>query len=614
MIRRYLRVLLVSGVLLLAVVPLRNVVFNVSDVDSFSDGVPTLYVRQDSGRNESRPKYVPDEVIIKFREIAAEREIAGLRGGQGAEEVYVSAFTFARVWRVPPSKTVEEWADLFDKNPLVEYAEPNYFCYALWYPNDPFYAYQWNFDDDHTYNPGGASSNPYGGANGGGIGMEEVWPITNGGSNVVVAVVDTGVAYEDYPIPSYESYKVKGGVKNYQKAPDLAGTSFWQNEDEIAGNVIDDDGNGFVDDVNGWDFVNNDAHPNDNNAHGTHVTGTIAQTTNNGLGVAGIAFNATIMPIKVLDYTGGGTEVWIANGIYYAVDNGAEIINLSLGGDSPSTTLENAVAYAYNHGVVVIAASGNDGTESVDYPAAYDDYVIAVGATRYDETRASYSDYGSSLDLVAPGGDLGVDQNGDGYGDGVLQQTFKPYGGFVDKADPTDWTYYYFFDGTSMATPHVSGAAALLLARNSTLTPDQIRNILESTAEDLGAPGRDNTYGWGLIDAQAALESVAPVSVVHLLQTFQPSQTTYFGGQKVTFAVNVFNQFNPVLETTLAFTVTGPGNYYFFDFQKIIVAADSVDEFSLYWQVPDAVGTYVVEVGLIPPRLTAYDAVWLEVT
>jgi len=355
--RSHLAVLLISGILLAAAIPLAITLSKPSaGVDSFSEDIRTMY--QNRGEIEkSRPRYVPGEVIIKFKKEAAEGEIVGLRVGQGAEEVYVSSFSFARVWRVPPSKTVEEWVDFFEKNPLVEYAEPNCFRYAFWYPDDPGYGYQWHFDDDHTNNPGGASSNPYGGANGGGIRMEEAWQVTNGSSNVVVAVIDTGVAYENYAIPSHEKGTVKPGEKNYEKAPDLAGTSFWQNLYEIAGNGLDDDGNGFVDDVNGWDFVNDDAHPNDNHAHGTHVTGTIAQTTDNGLGVAGIAFNTTIMPIKVLDYNGSGTDTWVANGIYYAVDNGAKIINLSLGGPGSSTTLEDAVAYAYDHGVVVVAAS-----------------------------------------------------------------------------------------------------------------------------------------------------------------------------------------------------------------------------------------------------------------
>jgi len=272
--------------------------------------------------------------------------------------------------------------------------------------------------------------------------------------------------------------------------------------------------------------------------------------------------------------------------------------------------LEDAVAYAYNNGVVVIAASGNDGAASVHYPAAYDDYVIAVGATCYNETRASYSDYGSSLDLVAPGGDVYADENEDTYADGVLQQTFEPYLSFVDKADPTSWAYY-FFDGTSMATPHVSGVAALLLALDSTLTPDQIRDALESTAEDLGDDGRDDFYGWGLIDAKAALQSVAPP--VHLLLTVEPFQATYFGGQELTFTVNVFNLLNPALEGTLTLTVSGPGDYWYFDFDRISVAADVVKGYSFGWRVPDVAGTYMVEVSLVPPQLTAYDAVWLQV-
>jgi serine protease len=455
---------------------------------------------------QSRFMYVSGEVVVKFGCNASAGQVVAVQGGLGAEELYVSPFTGARVWQVPASRTVAAWVDFLTAHPLVAYAEPHYRRSALRVPNDTLYAYQWHFDDDHTYNPNGTSSNPYGGVNGGGIRMEEAWTITGGHSRVVVAVVDTGVAYENYTIPSHEKGTVKSGVKTYQRAPDLAGTAFWQNSNEIPGNAVDDDGNGFVDDVHGWDFVNADGHPNDNNGHGTHVTGTIAQTTNNTLGVAGIAFNTTIMPIKVLDYAGGGTDVGVADGIYYAADNGAKIINLSLGGDAPSTTLETAVAYAYNHGVVVIAASGNDGAASVDYPAAYDAYVIAVGATRYDETRASYSNYGSSLDVVAPGGDVDVDQNEDEYGDGVLQQTFKPYESFVAKADPTDWGYW-FFEGTSMATPHVAGVAALLAAQDATLTPAQIRYVLESTGEDLGAAGRDDAYGWGLIDAQAALTS-----------------------------------------------------------------------------------------------------------
>jgi len=303
--------------------------------------------------------------------------------------------------------------------------------------------------------------------------MEEAWDISTGDSSVVVAIVDTGIAYENYG--------------SYCQAPDLAQTSF----------------------VQGYDFVNNDAHPNDDNRHGTHVAGTIAQSTNNNLGVAGVAFKTSLMPVKVLNKYGSGTYAQVADGIRYAADNGAKIISLSLGGASADATLQGAVRYAYEKGVTVIAACGNDNAASCSYPAAYDDYVIAVGATQYDETRAPYSSYGPSLDIVAPGGNTAVDQNRDGYGDGVLQQTFASSTLVCTFA-------YYFFQGTSMATPHVSGVAALLISHGNAdanedgnTSPDEIRAVLQETAEDLGAAGRDDTYGWGLVDAYKALQWAA---------------------------------------------------------------------------------------------------------
>ena len=441
--------------------------------------------------------YAPDEIIVKFRPGVNKNLIDNLFQAQGVSEKYESPFAKFKALKIPATKTVPELVEVFKKSPLVEYAEPNFIYCAFWYPNDQYYQYQWNFDDDHTNNPGGGTSNPYGGLNGGGIRMEDAWPITSGSSSIVVAVVDTGVAYEDYPVPSYELGTIKEGVTTYKKAPDLVNTNF----------------------VSGYDFVHSDSHPNDNNSHGTHVAGTIAQTTNNTTGVAGIAYNTAIMPIKVLDQAGCGYIDDIADGINFAATSGAKVINLSLGGPDPSTTLENAVANAYNLGVTVIAASGNDGTSPVSYPAAYDAYVIAVGATRYDETRASYSNYGTSLDLVAPGGDVSVDQNGDGYGDGILQNTFTPYEDRIPycvsrrdiKADPTDFGYW-FFNGTSMSAPHVAGVAALLLAQNPSRTPDQIRSILQTTAEDKGTTGWDQYYGWGIVDTYAAL-TYSPVSI-----------------------------------------------------------------------------------------------------
>ena len=356
-----------------------------------------------------------------------------------------------QVVELPPGKSILEAKAEFELDENIEYAEPNYIAYAFFVPNDPFYPFQWHFNNPVF----------------GGIKTEAAWDVSKG-ANVVVAVIDTGIAYENFDDPSGRSFF---------QAPDFSGSCF----------------------VPGYDFVNNDTHANDDNSHGTHVAGTIAQRTNNDLGVAGVAFESCLMPVKVLNKFGSGTFANVAAGIRFAADNGAKVINLSLGGSASSQTLLDAVAYAYNRGVTIVAAAGNSGTNVVSYPAAFDDYVIAVGATRFDETLAYYSSFGNSLDLVAPGGDLTVDQNNDGYADGVLQNTFNP-----NTKNPSDFAYW-FFQGTSMASPHVAGTAALLIARGTATIPTQVRTALESTAKDLGVPGLDPVYGWGLVDAASAL-------------------------------------------------------------------------------------------------------------
>ena len=389
----------------------------------------------------------PDEIIVKFKPGVASQNIAAINQAHGTEVLATSRFAGFKRLRVPAGKTIDEMVEVYSRNPNVEYAEPNFIAYAFWIPNDQYYPYQWHMGQIH---------------------MEQAWEINRGGhSGVIVAVIDTGVAYEDYTDP------ISGAV--YKQAPDLKNTHF----------------------VAGYDFVNDNSHANDDEGHGTHVAGTIAQSTNNSIGVAGVAFNTAIMPIKALDNEGSGTYAGIADGIYFAAENGARVINMSLGGNNGSTTLAQALEHAYNEGITIVCAAGNNGAENkISYPAAYDDYCIAVGATRYDETRAPYSNRGASLDLMAPGGDLNVDQNNDDYKDGILQQTIGN--------DPTEFAYY-FYQGTSMATPHVSGVAALLIASGVADAPDDIRRVLESTARDKGDPGWDPVYGWGIIDAYAAL-------------------------------------------------------------------------------------------------------------
>jgi serine protease len=333
-----------------------------------------------------------------------------------------------------------------DSAPAVEKASPPGLVSARFVPNDPDYRYQWNFVQ---------------------VGAEAAWEITRGSPSVVVAVIDTGVAYRNF------------GAQ-YVQVEDLVGTTF----------------------VAGWDFVDDDAFPDDLHGHGTHVTGTIAQVTNNHLGVAGLAPNCSIMPIRVLDATGSGDSADVIRGIQWAVDHGAKVVNLSLGLATPGPGDEAAVQAAAEAGVVLVAAAGNDGTSRLEFPAS-SPYVISVGATRYDHTRASYSSYGPELTLVAPGGDVTVDQNGDGMIDGILQNAY-----LVEQGDSiTDRSRYRLLQGTSQATPHVSAAAALLLANGFSGTPlwQAVRDTLTGTAQDLGPPGRDDQTGAGLLRIDRAL-------------------------------------------------------------------------------------------------------------
>lgn len=358
-----------------------------------------------------------------------------------AQQVFIASFD--------PQQDPNMVVDTLKQKTEVEYAEPNYVAFAsaepvtrpaAATPNDPFYPRQWNMQA---------------------IQMPQAWDISSG-AGVVIAVLDTGVAYKTQ--------------NNFTQAPDLAGTTF----------------------VGGYDFVNKTNTPNDDNGHGTHVAGTIAQTTNNGVGVSGVAYGASIMPVKVLDSLGQGTYAGIIQGIDYAIANGAKIINMSLSGHSGSQALQDAVNRARSHGVLVVAAAGNNGG-AVEYPAKYNS-VIAVGAVRYDQTRPSYSNTGAEVDVVAPGGDNNIDQNGDGFGDGIVQQTFK--------TGETNTFRYLFMEGTSMATPHVSGILALLLSAQPGATADQLEGALKGSALDLGPAGVDQEYGAGLVQAASALAAI----------------------------------------------------------------------------------------------------------
>jgi subtilisin len=264
----------------------------------------------------------------------------------------------------------------------------------------------------------------------------EAWAQGYTGKGVVVAVVDTGVDY------NHEDLK----------------NNIWTNSKEIAGNGIDDDGNGYVDDNYGWNFSDNNNNTLDNNNHGTHVSGTIAGENNN-YGVTGIAYDAKIMPVKVLNESGSGTYSSIAQGIHYAVDNGANVINLSLGGRYSNRTLESAINYASSKGVIVVMAAGNDSDSSPDYPARYASKSgIAVGAVDRNNNIADFSDRSGTNQIAyvtAPG--------------------VKVYSSVPNNQ-------YATYSGTSMAAPHVAGVVALMLSANPNLSDAQVRQIVTETA------------------------------------------------------------------------------------------------------------------------------------
>lgn len=324
-------------------------------------------------------------------------------------------------------------------SPFVDWAYPDYPVYATALePNDPAYRdHQWHYRA---------------------ISLPRAWSVTNGmGSPVTVAVLDTGIRPEH---------------------PDL-GTNI----------------------VTGWDFVNGDNDPTDtpdpNNSmkgasHGTHVAGTVGAVTNNGLGVAGVNWGVRIMPVRVLDSMGSGSYSLIAEAIMWAADHGAHVINMSLSGRSePGPSLRDAVRYALNKGVTLVAAAGNSYGAVTEYPAALPG-VISVSATDRGNELAIYSSYGPSVTLSAPGGSK-------------LEPGGAVFSTFYTATDPNNFNNYGWMQGTSMATPHVSGLVSLMISSFGSMTPEEITRRLCDTAQDLGDIGRDDLYGSGLINGYAAM-------------------------------------------------------------------------------------------------------------
>jgi len=395
----------------------------------------------------SLTEFQAGEVLVKFKDGLTTNAAESVMDQYNATRIRFLYSGDVELWQAPQGRELAIIQGL-NAEPNVEYAEPNYRYHAFdTTPNDTHFNKQWG----HTR-----------------IKSPAAWDITTGSAGITIAIIDTGID---------------------EGHPDLASKI-----------------------VAGYDFVGGDSNPHDLNGHGTHCAGIAAAVTNNAQGGAGMDWNARIMPVRVLNEEGSGWNSDITDGIYWAYQHGADVLSLSLGGISYSQSMQNAVNAAHAAGSLVVAAMGNcrigcrigghDYVNPTSYPAAYNN-VMAVAATGPSDSYASYSQYGPHCDIAAPGGDMGYYHDPAG-----IYSTMPTY----DVYMTTSASYYKNYDyvnGTSQATPYVAGLAALIRAADPALTPHQVQTLIQTTADDLGSAGWDQTYGHGRINAYAALQAYA---------------------------------------------------------------------------------------------------------
>jgi len=414
--------------------------------------------------------HVPGELLVKFRSGATAPERAAARRAAGVRLIERVGARTERVEAVHGSAAVP--AARLGADPAVVHAVPNYVARATAFtPNDPgrggpggWAAMQWNFVGPFGINVQAAWDNAIASGN-------------QGGGGVKVAVLDTGVAYRTTR------------DRRFLRARDLDRSRF----------------------LRGFDFVRENRLPYDRNGHGTFVAGVIAQSTNNGIGLTGVAYRSRIMPIRVLDSEGKGDVATIARGIRFAARRGAKVINMSFEFDTGLTASQipdvlSAVRFANRRGALLVAAAGNTEDSRIAYPARAR-YVVAVGATTEHGCVADYSNTGPGIAVVAPGGGADAFKDTDPNcrpledpGRDVFQYTFR-------GTSPRRFGLPSGYEGTSMAVPHVTGTAALIIGSGvlgPNPSPDAVEQRIKSTARDLGSPGYDIVYGYGLLDAAAA--------------------------------------------------------------------------------------------------------------
>jgi thermitase len=409
--------------------------------ETISAGRPARELRAAHPPLRRGQRYAERQVLVKFKTGLSEKLIEGTLTAFGARTIQKIDALEVYQLRIPATASVEETVFALGRDPDVEYAEPNFIAHiAAATPNDPYFRYQYALrntgQEIGTDGPKGKSDAD--------IKAPEAWGETKGDEATIIAIVDTGV--------------------------DLL-------HPDIKNRILS----------SGRDLVNDDFDATDDHGHGTHVAGIAAADTDNDVGVAGVAWNCKILPIKVADENGDSYYSWLIDGIRWAADNGADVINVSLGGEDSSSALRDALRYAYEKGAVIAASAGNEDT-AVSYPAAYDAYCLAVAATDYDDARTSWSNHGPEIDVAAPG-------------ERVLSLVPTWYWG--DDSAP-----YGFGSGTSMSAPHVAGLAALIKSYKPWLNPGEIMNIIRYSADDINSSqhkGKDEYIGYGRIDMAKAL-------------------------------------------------------------------------------------------------------------
>lgn len=359
-------------------------------------------------------------------------------------------------WRVidlPDSINVDDALSVYRDHPGVAHAERDVEIGIAAVPDDPFFASSGSWGQGYKDLWGIHRVN-----------LQGPWDEETGDPNLVIAGIDTGVD---------------------RSHPDLA-ENMWINEGEIPGNGVDDDSNGYVDDVHGWNFVSNSNNPMDDHGHGTHTVGTIAAAGDNGEGVTGVVWSAKIMALKFLSASGSGTLSGGINAIKYAADNGAKISNNSWGGGGWQRSLADVVDYAHSKGMVTVASAGNSNRDALDFTPANAPSAVTVAAMDPNDSKAGFSNWGAKLDVTAPGVDILS-----------LKSAVSP----MCNADRTVGGKYCRVSGTSMSGPHIAGLAALLWSYRPDLTNEEVRQILRHGSDNLSPAARDRDHGYGLSNA-----------------------------------------------------------------------------------------------------------------